>query len=495
MARLIFGRLVVSLLCLLVVAPARPGFAADQPSFKVSEVDPLKGDSYTQPTAINASGVVVGNSFGNGPIRALLWRKGESELLGPDSTTSFATGVTKGGTVVGYVTGQDSVDRAVTWKKGEQTALPSLGGASHAWGVNDRALVVGDSLTDPKNTSSQHACVWQSGKVTDLGTVPGGGISAALDVNAGGQIVGGAATTPDGVLALGGNGVRTAHQGVHAVLWQDGKITDLGTLPGGDTSLALAINDAGQIAGYSNLNNSPNFHAVLWESGKISDLGTLPGGTESWATGINAAGQVVGVSDSPKATADGRSTVAVRWDQGKIARLSDQIPADGGWGDVLEALAINDKGQIAADGLGGNVGYYGAVLTPVKPTAASTAASTAGSSEAGPVTIAIAEQNGSGVKGTASLQGSGDKTAVTLLVVGGSAGQAAAIHTGACGDDPKPEFPLTAIDPTGTSITVVSAALSDLLASSRSIVVNQGSDPADGTIAACGEISDANRIT
>ena len=72
-------------------------------------------------------------------------------------------------------------------------------------------------------------------------------------------------------------------------------VTDLGTL-GGRISRAFAINDLGQVAGYSQT-SSGSEHAFLWASGMMQDLGTL-GGNISVARAINDPGQVVGTSST-----------------------------------------------------------------------------------------------------------------------------------------------------------------------------------------------------
>src|SRR5216683_2700603 len=74
-------------------------------------------------------------------------------------------------------------------------------------------------------------------------------------------------------------------------------VKDLGTLPGGNRSIASRINDRGQVVGYSNTASSVT-HAFLFENGVMVDLGTLPGGNFSFATSINDRGQVVGSSST-----------------------------------------------------------------------------------------------------------------------------------------------------------------------------------------------------
>jgi probable HAF family extracellular repeat protein len=78
-------------------------------------------------------------------------------------------------------------------------------------------------------------------------------------------------------------------------VWQDGVMTDLGTL-GGTFSGAAGINDRGQIAGSSTLSNVPGSaqHAFLWQDGVMVDLGTLGGGDLSSGFQINNQGHVVG---------------------------------------------------------------------------------------------------------------------------------------------------------------------------------------------------------
>jgi probable HAF family extracellular repeat protein len=157
--------------------------------------------------------------------------------------------------------------------------------------------------------------------ITDLGAL------GAFDINAVGQVVGHALTT---------------NNTYHAFLWQNGVMTDLGTMEGATHSLASAINDSGQVVGFSYThaeNGSWPTHAFLWQNGVMTDLGTL-GGTFTAAWDINAVGQVVGYAP----TTDGW-THAFLWQDGLMTDLGDFGTQDGA--SYSSASAINASGQVA----------------------------------------------------------------------------------------------------------------------------------------------------
>jgi probable HAF family extracellular repeat protein len=86
-------------------------------------------------------------------------------------------------------------------------------------------------------------------------------------------------------------------QNQHAFIWDSTTgMTDLGTL-GGNTSVALGINDSAQVVGESYLADNVTLHAFIWSAATgMVDIGT-DGGTGSRAWAINASGNVVGDND------------------------------------------------------------------------------------------------------------------------------------------------------------------------------------------------------
>jgi probable HAF family extracellular repeat protein len=223
-------------------------------------------------------------------------------------------------------------------------ALPTLGGTSAiAYGNNDLGQVVGASLTAAQDSSClsggqpqapyytvQQAlpAVWQNGKASPLPLPDGDSSGTAYANNDLGQIVG---TSGDCV----------SNPNAHALLWQDGNITDLGNLGGAMFNLPAAINIQGQITGSSDLAGDQVQHAFLWQKGAMTDLGTLPGDTYSSGTSINNLGQIVGYSCDIN-----YNCRAFLWQNGSMVDLNTLVPS--GSPLVLSAAAnINDSGVIA----------------------------------------------------------------------------------------------------------------------------------------------------
>jgi probable HAF family extracellular repeat protein len=156
------------------------------------------------------------------------------------------------------------------------------------------------------------------------------------------------------------------------MLWEDGIPINLGNLGGtghGDGIEAVNLNNHGQVIGNSDLKGDANFHGFLWSTDKgMLDVGTLPGDVNSLAVGINDAGDVVGGS----LDADFNPRAFFLRD-GTMSDLNTLIPADSTLY-LLFGCSINASGEITglAVDAGGNLHGYQA--TPVPATASQSAA-------------------------------------------------------------------------------------------------------------------------
>jgi len=241
------------------------------------------------------------------------------------------------------------------WEQGVMTPLPTLEDKKASTkgnnGVANMINNLGDVAGYAENGTPDAACpapqvdrfrpvVWEKGKIRELPLFRGDPDGVAMGINDSGQTVGASGTcaplNPNTFLNLVAR---------HALLWDKDTVTDLGNL-GGETgkaggNLAFDLNNRGQVVGLSDLPGDTTFHAFLWTKAKgMRDLGTLSGDAASLAIAVNEAGEVVG--ESLDASGNPR---AFLWQGGEMTELNTLIPADSPLF-LLFACSINSHGDI-----------------------------------------------------------------------------------------------------------------------------------------------------
>ena len=196
-------------------------------------------------------------------------------------------------------------------------------------------------------------------KLVDLGTFGGphsavGGQTVVISNSR--KVVGGADTaTPDPYIPDCFDPETCFTQ--HAFLWQAGALKDLGTLPGGASSFAYAINERGLIVGWSQsglldpLSGVPEYVPTAWRNGQLIEIGTF-GGAFGQAAAVNDSGFVVGGAENTTPDRFGLAgafgiagTTELRAFGWHRHRGLFDLGTLGGPGAV--ALSVNSKGQVA----------------------------------------------------------------------------------------------------------------------------------------------------
>ncbi len=358
---------------------------------------------------------------------AFQWRNGAVGDLGvlPNGWSSAATWISSNGLVAGF-SQNGEIDplfpgfpemQSVLWKNGaivDLGALPEGGYESVANAVNSRGQVVGAALNTVPDDNSMitsfdffppipyqtRAFLWDGRNgMQDLGTLPGGTDAQARFINERGQVVGWSYTSSapsspcssnfglalttgsflwesgKGMVDLGGlGGTCTLAAGLNdrgQVIGQSWLVDDvvgqpflwtratglvsLGTL-GGSGGGASAINEKGQVVGGALTSGDAQIDAFLWD-GTMHDLGVLGSDDCAWAFSINARGQIVGHS----CTDNQRGFL---WEQGgPLVDLNTLVPSSSSLY-VIDALNINDRGEIGGNGVDANGSEHALLLIP-----------------------------------------------------------------------------------------------------------------------------------
>ncbi len=349
--------------------PAPPSVVLDRnlstPRYEV-EILPVDAHDNSRGNGINERGWVAGFLIKpDGDRHAALWRDGrvgDLGTLGGRHSAVIWPGINASGIIVGIsqTSTRDPLDEewsceafipasintcvGFAYIRGQMTALPTLGGNNgFAADVNDRGDVVGwaeTSLRDPTCVAPQvlqfKAVKWDPihNKKDVLRPYPGDSASAATAINDRGQVVG---ISGDCDVAVGRYSAR------RAVLWERGRVIDIGNLGGTSWHTPMDINEEGEVVGFSNPPGDAGgefiAHAFYWSRKRgIRDLGLLPGDEISQAFGINAEGDIVGRSCGASGCR------AVIWLDGVLRDLNGLAAQSPG---VLQsAQYINESGVI-----------------------------------------------------------------------------------------------------------------------------------------------------
>ena len=334
----------------------------------LTDLGSLEGaDLSSAATWISSNGLIVGLSQngrydplnpGLPEVRAVLWKQGKILNLGTldGGHESVALAVNSRGQVAGFATngvmdpssllGFSTQTRAFLWQNGRMQDLGALDNSSDAVAllINEPGQVVGQSYTDSSTSPTPfcniefsrtlHGFFWENGTMTDIGTL-GGSCTFTYAMNNRGQVIGQSTLAGD---------VTS-----HPYIWDRGTMTDLGTV-GGSYGYATWINDAGDVVGTATEVGDEALLAFLWKDGVVERLGSLPGDSCSAANAINSKDQVVGASGFsspffPACTGD-MVEHAFLWQNGTMVDLNAFVPPDSDL-TLSEAVFINDAGVIS----------------------------------------------------------------------------------------------------------------------------------------------------
>ena len=363
--------------CVLLMLIGLPANGAE-PAYMVVDLG-----KYSEATAINDSGDVVGNIRVDGSdIHAFLYSKGRVHDLGTlGGMRSNAKGINAAGLVVGWAEtegvtqGARTSGRAFIYADGKMRAIEldkqtaGVPGRADARDINSLGQIVID-------VPGMRAAIWSSGVTQYLGTlVPKGagyplgkqmnpdgsskelisfgeGYTDACRINDSGAVVGFAAS-PDG------------HE--HAFLFSNGMLRDL-NIPGWKNSHAKDINSRGQVVGSFNLEEG-QLRAFLYIDGEMMDLGVPTGYKNSSANGINASGQVVGSAHNVTGGGFlwiGMESRAFLYENSQWIDLSTRVNLSGsGLTELFDAERINARGQIIGKAMGPDT-FHAYLLTPLR---------------------------------------------------------------------------------------------------------------------------------
>lgn len=330
-----------------VTASSRKGIKPLSGGYTITDLGALPGDASSEAglgtqsysDGLNNLGQVSGASSNPSADVATLFSNGSTTNLNTlNASVSLGNAINASGQVAGEEENpSNGIFHAFLYTNGsmqdinDNTLFPN---GSIAYGINKSGQVVGQGFI---TNSNFHAFLYANGKMTDLNPF-NGFQSIARSINDSGQVIGSST----------GNNAATW-------LYANGTLTVLSTSNSG-----YFINNNGQIVGVNSSNRG-----ALYSNGSWTDLGTLQGATSTIAMGINSSSQIVGTALFPVKSYHPfvpGPKIAVIFTNNGPADLNKVVGSSGY--SLNYATAINDSGQIAVVATNSSKQRRALLLTP-----------------------------------------------------------------------------------------------------------------------------------
>lgn len=299
-------------------------------------------DSVT-PIAINNNGVAVVAAINGETSGIFIVQDGSFTQVGDKDEVAHATSINDANTVSGWVEGASdgsgpAADEPILLTADGQVEMPGDRLDGRVYAVQPDGRAVGEAAIDTSQ-SVRKAVIWDNQEVNSFKGIPKDGASAALDLNALGQVAGWVESTENGV---------TTRMAV--LLSVDTDPVELGVIAG-SLSEAVAISEQGLVVGNSTTSadqtelSGNGIAAFSWIDGTLTPLQALDGQAWSKASDVNTFSLVAGtIGLSAPATASA-ATIAVVWAPDALLDLNQTSQGLDGL-TLISAVSINEVGQI-----------------------------------------------------------------------------------------------------------------------------------------------------
>jgi probable HAF family extracellular repeat protein len=283
----------------------------------------MEGLNYSQPTAINNHGDIVGtvsNYSPNPSVAGCTWSPIDlcpKRIYYGGVGTIWAQGINDASSIVG------SSWRCAFVAVGEQATIITSDRLGYAINSHNE-IVIEHSLQ--REGELYHVETWRDGKITSLPTL-GGSMTYARSPHA----------INDHGIVVGTSDDRT--EDPHAVMWRNGKIIELG-IPGSTASEAVAINQSDEVVGWFT-DTHKNHLLFLYRDGHASEIRMSIQDGPAEPIDINGQGVIL--------LSAGPSSRLYLWHNGITVDVAARITNGKGW-DNLSAVAMNDRGEIVGTG-------------------------------------------------------------------------------------------------------------------------------------------------